>query len=108
MDLSLLDMQCLLKHSKKTICECLIIANRLERDLITNTNLLPEPDAKVICSGRKGRILHGESCIENFIFLESLSRLLSQGMNGSEKRNVPLFDSISSIKGDGKKWRRTF
>src|SRR5258708_30787270 len=108
MDLSLLDMQCLLKHSKKTICECLIIANRLERDLITNTNLLPEPDAKVICSGRKGRILHGESCIENFIFLESLSRLLCQGMNGIEKRNVPFFSSIHGLKRDREIGRRTF
>src|SRR6266852_7648439 len=98
----------MLEHIKKTICKCLIIANRLECDLITDTNLLPEPDTKVIYSGRKGRIHHRESCIENLIFPEGLSRLLGQRMNGIKKRYVPFLSSIHGIKRDRKIGRRTF
>src|SRR5260221_8547649 len=75
----------MLEHIKKAICYCLVVTYRLECDLFTDTMLLPEPDAKVMYSWSEGGIRDRKSCIENLMFLEGLSCLLGQRMNGIEK-----------------------
>src|SRR5947209_20447074 len=108
MYLSRLGRLSVFEHSEKTLGDCRVVTNRLERDLFTDARLLPEPDAKVIYARCEGGIHDRECCVEYLIFLESLSCLLSERMNGIEKSNVPPVGGARGIKGNGEKGRRAF